>query len=131
VIVPGAGLVPPDTIVGVEQLRTISEVPVDEDNLLYRAPLQEAARLLERHAGPACSYVLLGSIASPKYILPLLEIFGDRLLFPADFVGRGDMSRGGLMLRAARSGVELPYIPVQGALRRGVRPPKLERWRKP
>src|SRR5262249_32645808 len=71
--------------------------------------------------------VLLGSIASDKYVELLLEILGQRLLFPVDFVGRGDMSRGGLMLRAARSGTELPYGPVQGAVRRGPRPPRLPR----
>ena len=75
--------------------------------------------------------MLLGSVASGKYTGPLLEVFGERLLFPADFVGRGDMSRGGLMLRRALSGIELPYIPVQGAQLRGARPPRLERWQKP
>ena len=43
-----------------------------------------------------------------------------------DFVGRGDMSRGGLMLRAAADGKELDYIPVASAVRHGKRPPKLE-----
>jgi hypothetical protein len=69
--------------------------------------------------------VLLGSIASPKYVDVLLGIFGERLRFPAEFVGRGDMSRGGLLLRKAAEGVELEYIPVAGAVRRGARPPKL------
>lgn len=131
VIVPGAGLVPPDTTVAIEQLRAIAEIPVDESNHAYRDALLGGARLLDRHAGPACEYVLLGSIASGKYTGPLLEVFGERLVFPADFVGRGDMSRGGLMLRCAHSGIELPYIPVEGAARHGARPPKLERWRKP
>ena len=131
IIVPGIGLLPPETVVDAGQLRAIAEVPVDEDNPIYRDALLQAARLLDQYAGPACCYVLLGSVASGKYTGPLLEVFGERLLFPSDFVGRGDMSRGGLMLRCARSGVELSYIPVQGAVRRGVRPPKLERWRKP
>jgi hypothetical protein len=131
VIVPGAGLVPPETLVDIGQLRAIAEVPVAEGNPMYRDALLEAAKLLDRHAERACSYVLLGSVASGKYTAPLLEIFGERLLFPVDFVGRGDMSRGGLMLRRALSGIELPYIPVQGALLHGVRPPRLERWRKP
>ena len=130
VIVPGAGLVPPDTVVSVEHLRAIAEVPVDEANRAYVEPLLESSRLLHEHSGPDCLYVLLGSIASAKYTMPLLDVFGDRLVFPADFVGRGDMSRGGLMLRCARSGVELNYVPVRGAVRHGVRPPKLERWRK-
>ncbi len=130
VIVPGAGLVPPDTIVTTSQLREISEIPVDEGNESFRAPLVKAAKLIDQHAAGACSYVLLGSVASAKYTNPLLEIFGERLLFPADFVGRGDMSRGGLMLRHARSAVELSYIPVRGASLRGVRAPRLEKWRK-
>ena len=75
--------------------------------------------------GPDCDVVLLGSIASPKYVDVLPAIFGERLLFPIDFVGRGDMSRGGLLLRQAREGVELPYVPVPGAVRHGARPPKL------
>jgi len=131
VIVPGVGLVPPETTVDVAQLRAIADVPVDEGNEIYRNALLTAAKLLDKYAGPECSYVLLGSVASGKYTGPLLEVFGERLLFPADFVGRGDMSRGGLMLRCARSGIELQYIPVQGASRHGMRPPRLERWRKP
>jgi hypothetical protein len=131
VIVPGAGLVPPDTVVSAAQLRAIAEIPVDERNQEYRKALCDSALLLRRHAGPECDYVLLGSIASAKYTTPLLEIFGERLVFPADFVGRGDMSRGGLMLRRAHSREELIYVPVQGAVRHGSRPPKLERWRRP
>ena len=73
----------------------------------------------------SCDVVLLGSVASGKYVDLLLPVFGDRLMFPPDFVGRGDMSRGGLMLRCARSGDELPYVPVAGAVRHGKRPPKL------
>lgn len=130
-IVPGAGLVPSETLVSIEQLRAISTIPVDERNETYREALVRAAKLLDQHAGSACSHVLLGSIASGKYTAPLLEIFGERLLLPAEFVGRGDMSRGGLMLRHAHSGIELSYIPVQGAARHGARPPRLQRWRKP
>jgi hypothetical protein len=127
IIVPGAGLVPPATPVDVDQLRGIADVAVHEGNRTYRDALLRGARLLDGYAGPTCSYVLLGSVASEKYTAPLLEVFGQRLLFPADFVGRGDMSRGGLMLRCSRSGIELPYIPVEGASRHGERPPRLER----
>jgi hypothetical protein len=130
VIVPGAGLAPPETRVTIEQLRAIAEVPVDERNRAYRDALLESARLVDQHAGRECLYVLLGSVASAKYTNPLLEVFGDRLVFPSDFVGRGDMSRGGLMLRHAASGIELPYVPVRGAVLHGARPPRLERWRK-
>ena len=69
--------------------------------------------------------MLLGSIASAKYVDVLLEVFGDRLLFPKAFVGRGDMSRGGLLLRAVDANAELEYASVKGAVRHGVRPPKL------
>jgi hypothetical protein len=71
--------------------------------------------------------VLLGSIASPKYLEPLLSVFGARLLFPSAFVGRGDMSRGGLMLRCVESAEELAYLRVEGAPRTGTRPPRLAR----
>jgi hypothetical protein len=130
VIVPGAGLVPPDTVVTADQLAAISTVSVDEDNPDFREPLLRGATLLAERADPDCIFVLLGSIASAKYTNPLVEVFGERLQFPPDFIGRGDMSRGGLMLRQARSGVELPYVPVQGASLRGARPPKLTPWRK-
>ena len=65
--------------------------------------------------------VLLGSIATKKYSEVLLAVFGESLRFPPLFVGRGDMSRGGLLLRAARAGVELDYAPIDGARRRGRR----------
>ena len=71
--------------------------------------------------------VLLGSVASRKYVDVLGDIFGERLRFPIDFVGRGDMSRGGLLLRKAQEGVELEYAPVAGTVLHGTRPPKLPR----
>jgi hypothetical protein len=46
-------------------------------------------------------------------------------MFPADFVGRGDMSRGGLLLRCVREEVPLAYVPVAGSVRHGARPGKL------
>ena len=81
---------------------------------------------MDEAVGPDCEVVLLGSIASGKYVDVLQPVFGDRLVFPSAFVGRGDMSRGGLMLRCVLDGVELDYVPVAGATRRGQRPPKLE-----
>jgi hypothetical protein len=52
-------------------------------------------------------------------------ILGERLLFPPAFIGRGDMSRGGLLLRCVESGTELPYVPVMTAPRHGKRPERL------
>ena len=83
------------------------------------------SRALLAEVGPECDVVLLGSIASPKYVDILTEIFGSRLQFPIAFVGRGDMSRGGLLLRHANDGVELEYAPVLGASLHGLRPPRL------
>jgi len=57
----------------------------------------------------------------------MFTIFGHRLLFPEDFAGRGDMSRGGLLLRSVRAGEPLRYPPVGEATRPGARPPKLPR----
>ncbi|MGH9256065.1 MAG: hypothetical protein ACRD3C_16015, partial [Vicinamibacterales bacterium] len=76
--------------------------------------------------GPECEVVLLGSVASGKYVDLLVPIFGRQLLFPHLFVGRGDMSRGGLMLRSVAAGLELDYVPLEGAVRHGPRPPRLE-----
>ena len=127
VITPTRGLVPPESRITVEILREFAEQgEVALTNARYRNPLQEHARALNEAAGPETCYVLLGSIASDKYVNVLTSIFGERLLFPTDFVGRGDMSRGGLMLRAAADGPELEYAPVLGAIRKGKRPPKLE-----
>ena len=69
--------------------------------------------------------VLLGSIATGKYVDVLLDVVGERLLFPAEFVGRGDMSRGALLLRAARTDAELIYATVAGTVRRGPRAGKV------
>jgi hypothetical protein len=125
VIAPGAGLVPPEVAVRAADLRAFAAVPVDAREPRFRAPLERDAGLLAGLLGPGDEVVLLGSIASDKYVTPLLAVFAERLLFPVAFVGRGDMSRGGLMLRAARAGVELEYAAVAGAVRHGPRPPRL------
>jgi hypothetical protein len=64
-------------------------------------------------------------VATGKYLDVLLDVVGERLLFPTDFVGRGDMSRGALLLRAARERTELAYEPALTAVRRGRRPAKV------
>ena len=127
VITAAGGLLTPETPVTLPRLRELAAVPIDAADARYRVPLERDARRLEQTAGAHCEIVLLGSIAEAKYVQPLEAIFGERLVFPADFVGRGDMSRGGLMLRCARSGAELRYLPIRGAARRGQRPPKLPR----
>jgi hypothetical protein len=130
VITPNAGLRTPDTLVTGRALRAFAAADIDAANAAYRRPLERSARALDAEVGRDCDVVLLGSVASPKYVSVLLEIFGGRLLFPIDFVGRGDMSRGGLLLRRASEGVELSYVPVAGAVLHGARPPKLPPLRK-
>ena len=131
VITPNAGLRAADTPVTLASCRAFAGVDIDCDNPAYRAPLDHGARALFEAIGADCEVVLLGSIASGKYVDVLLPIFGDRLVFPPPFVGRGDMSRGGLMLRCVAAGVELEYSPLAGAIRRGSRPPKLAPIAKP
>jgi hypothetical protein len=118
-------LVAPETVVTHEELLEIAGVPVEASDPRYRVPLVRDAEQLRKNLGKSCEIVLLGSIATAKYVEPLLGIFEERLLFPSAFVGRGDMSRGGLMLRSARDGAELSYEPVASAIRHGKRPPKL------
>jgi hypothetical protein len=125
VITPTAGLRSADTLVTLDALKAFATVDVDAANPKYRRPLERSARAIAADLGD-CGVVLLGSIASSKYVDVLQGIFGERLLFPADFVGRGDMSRGGLLLRSVSAARELDYIPVAGAIRHGQRPPKLD-----
>jgi hypothetical protein len=119
------GLLSPETTITMDELIEMSGVPIDLGDSRYREPLVRDARALADQLPPGSKIVLLGSIATGKYVDPLLEVFGPNLLFPEKFVGRGDMSRGGLMLRCAESRLELDYVPVASAIRRGTRPPKL------
>jgi hypothetical protein len=125
VITTSRGLVSPDKVVTLDELCEISSVPVAATESRYRIPLERDAKLLSAAMGEECEVVLLGSIATPKYVEPLLAQFGARLMFPAEFVGRGDMSRGGLLLRCVREGVQLRYARVAEADRQGRRPAKL------
>ena len=125
IITSGRGLVTPETVVTLEQLREIAAVPIDVAEARYRAPLEQACREMNARAGAQCDFVLLGSVATLKYVEPIHAVFGERLLFPQEFAGRGDMSRGGLMLRSVDAGEELTYVPVGSMTRHGPRPPKL------
>jgi hypothetical protein len=125
VITASAGLLAPETIVTLDGLREMAANDIDAGEPRYRAPLERDCHLLLERLGGFCEIVLLGSIATPKYVDPLLQIFQDRLLFPMEFVGRGDMSRGGLMLRSVEAGKELLYAPILNATRHGPKPPKL------
>jgi hypothetical protein len=125
VMAPGLGLRAPETVLSVDTFRAMGEVEVASEAFIQ--PLVRDARLVARACGPNARVVLLGSIATGKYLDSLLDVFGAQLLFPETFVGRGDMSRGGLLLRAARTGDELAYRSIAGATLHGARPPKLPR----
>lgn len=125
VITSNAGLVDPERPLAPDDLRAFGGVPIDPAEPRYREPLRRDARELARRLADDGVAILLGSIATAKYRDVLLDAFGERLVFPRDFGGRGDMSRGGLLLRAARDGAELDYAVVAGAVVRGRRPPRL------
>jgi len=125
VITPTRGLVDANTRMHLEDLREFATVDIHGDDPRFREPLERDARALAKRLPMRSEIILLGSIATQKYVNVLLASFGDRLRFPVDFVGRGDMSRGGLMLRCAADRQELPYIAVAGAVVNGKRPPKL------
>ncbi|PWT99873.1 MAG: hypothetical protein C5B51_26335 [Terriglobia bacterium] len=125
VIGGGYGLMPPDTVITYEQLQQIASIPIDIAEPRYLEPLERACRILDEIAGPECDFILLGSVATVKYLEPMFAVFGHRLLIPEEFIGRGDMSRGGLMLRSSRAGTQLSYVPIGKLTRHGPRPPRL------
>jgi hypothetical protein len=115
------GICSPATMVALKDLERFATVPIDVDEQRYRLPLERDAEGLAAEIGPKCEVVLLGSIATGKYVDVLEPIFGERLLFPREFLGHGDMARGGMLLQRAASGVELTYIPVSHPDRLGAR----------
>ena len=125
VITTDRGLVDPNSRVMRADLEAFASVDLAEAGEDFLVPFTRDATRIARESLTE-PVVLLGSIATKKYVDPLLRVFGDRLLFPGDFVGRGDMSRGGLLLRQVDAGRELAYTPVATAVRHGKRPPKLE-----
>ena len=111
IITAGRGLLDPSTIVSPQDLREFQSIPISENEPRYRDPLVQDAQHLAA-TFPAAKFVLLGSLATRKYTAALQPIFADRLLFPAAFIGRGDMSRGSLLLRAVDDGRQLDYLPI-------------------
>lgn len=126
VITTNRGLLGAEEPVTADDLRAFGTVPIDLADARYRDPLVRDTRRIAAALPGDATVVLLGSIASGKYVDVLSAVLGDRLRFPAEFVGRGDMSRGGLLLRCVDAGTELEYVPLGGTPRRGSRPPRLE-----
>lgn len=126
IITTNRGLVTPEERVGPDDLEEFACVDLAEAGASFERPLMRDADQLRATLGAGATAVLLGSIATNKYVGPLVRVFGERLVFPREFIGRGDMSRGGLLLRYAAAAQELDYVPVGSAVRHGKRPPKLE-----
>ncbi len=123
VITTDRGLLGAGEVIGVQDLRRFGMVDISAAEPGYRLPLVRDVTRLGRLTD--VEVVLLGSVATGKYVDILLEALGERLLFPVEFVGRGDMSRGALLLQAVRNRSELTYQPVAGAIRRGRRARKV------
>ncbi|HEX9941379.1 MAG TPA: hypothetical protein VGG03_05135 [Thermoanaerobaculia bacterium] len=117
VIAPGFGLVPPGWRITRERMKKLRRTSVDLKDRDYCEPMRQHAEQL-REIAPASRVVLLGSVATGKYVDLLLPVFGDRLLFPRDFAGAGDMKRGGMLLRAVREDRELDYVTLDAPRRR-------------
>lgn len=128
IIAPGFGLVPAGWRLNRERMETLRRTPIDLRNPDYADPLREHAEVLNEAMPDGTRFVLLGSIATGKYVDLLLPVFGDRLLFPASFVGIGDMSRGSILLRAVREDEELEYstLDVPRHRKREAREPREE-----
>ena len=110
IITPTAGLMRHDTIIRLSRLHGFSRGRIHIKNRHYCSSLRRSARRLATQMGPDCELVLLGSLATGKYLDLLKPIFGSRLRVPQEFIGRGDMSRGGLLLRCVKDNQQLNYI---------------------
>jgi hypothetical protein len=127
VITPTRGLQSPDAVVTRDLLNEFAAVDISSDDARYSRPLERDLRALAARVPADARVVLLGSVATGKYVDILVRWLGERLHYPSSFIGRGDMSRGGLLLRHAASGIELEYSVLDpGARRTGPRPPKLD-----
>jgi hypothetical protein len=121
VITSGYGLVPPDWRITEERMKRMQKIDIDASARNYVKPLRDHAQLLAQAfdtTGDDAEVVLLGSVATGKYVDVLWPILGNRLRFPSSFAGLGDMARGGLMLRAARAGIELQYTTLDANRKR-------------
>lgn len=115
IITPGFGLVGPEWRIDEERMRRLRRTRIDARSRSYRRPLESDLRELVAACDDPTRFVLLGSIATGKYVDVLEPILGTRLLFPRVFAGMGDMQRGSVMLKAARAGEELEYVGLDHA----------------
>ena len=81
VITSTDGLASPGLMVTLPDLERFATVPIDADESRYRVPLEHDARKLAETIGPRCEVVLLGSVATGKYVDVLLPISGTGCFF--------------------------------------------------
>ncbi|MGH9199952.1 MAG: hypothetical protein ACRD2A_01800 [Vicinamibacterales bacterium] len=126
IVTPTRGLQQPEMRFTPDIMGEFASVDVSATDARYRRPMERDVQALAARLPATTRVVLLGSVASNKYVDILMSILGPRLFYPPSFIGRGDMSRGGLMLRSVAAGVELDYAVLDStAIRHGPRPPKL------
>lgn len=131
VITPSRGLLSGDEKIDLALLEEFSRVSIAVNEERYAEPFRRDLSLLAAKADADISIILLGSIATDKYVKFVLEFFAGRLHFPKQFVGRGDMSRGGLLLRAVAADSELEYAALtETTILKGMRPKKLPKLQK-
>lgn len=127
VITPTRGLMPAETLITADLLHEFARVDIASGGSQYLDPLERDLALLAGRLAPDEPVILLGSVATGKYADVLTKWLGDRLRYPVSFAGRGDMSRGGLLLRSAAANDELEYAVLSAGSRpRGPRPPRLK-----
>ena len=132
IITPTRGLQSPDIAATADLLHEFAGVDISLDDARYLEPLERDLEALAARIPADARVVLLGSVATGKYVDVLVRWLGGRLHFPPSFIGRGDMSRGGLLLRQAASQVELEYVVLEPTTnRRGRRPQKLDPLTRP
>ena len=112
VITPGDGILPADAVISHDFLIRMAATRVHHQDDVYRSALVRDAAALHEKLAAGVPVILLGSLATQKYLDPLVPIFGERLVFPSKFLGMGNMQRGGVLLRACRAGQELEYCAV-------------------
>src|SRR5204863_4397690 len=81
IITTNRGLLPADQFVTLKELQRMGCVPIDADDHRYRRPLRRSIVELRERIGDECDVVLLGSVASGKYVDVLSKVLGERLLF--------------------------------------------------
>lgn len=112
VITHNRGLVAADARITAAHLDAFADTSIGVDVPEFRRALERDARTLRDAIAPTAEVVLLGSLATPKYLAPLGSVLGDQLVVPSALYGLGDKARGALLLRAAASGEELLYEPA-------------------